>query len=174
METIKFHMHPTRSDFSKAASAKLTVSRSFRAYLVAMALILVLCILWRNYGPDAGSSLAKGLGFLVFLGLISPFVISYSMSARAFKRGSPRVEECTFEVGKEGLGWKSACVNVSFTWTQVSAIYETKDFLFVRLRKGHLFPIFKNRVLDASVEEIRKVLLNAPVQNKKMIANGNK
>lgn len=169
MDKIVFRMHPTQRDFKKSNFSKLMTFEGFRIYLIVMSVVLILCVFWIYYGTEVYTHFAHLVLFFVFFGLIIPFVVSYSMSIWSFRYAYPRVEECICEVGEKGIGWKSDPLSVFLSWKQVSTIYETKDFIFVRLKKGHIFPVFKNCILDASVEDIRKILLNAPVENKKMI-----
>jgi len=166
MEKVEFRMKPTKSEYSKAAWAKIRVLLPVRTYLIVVGLLLVACILWKNFGPESQESLAESLGFLAFLALVLPPVGFQSVVHHAFKRGAPRIEEYVYTLDKEGFGWKSDSISVRMSWDRARRIDETDDFILVRVANGPYFTIFKRRVSAEVLGFVRKIIANAPVKNK--------
>lgn len=166
---MEFQMQPTQSDCQKAALFKFWAYRALRVYCALTCLLLLGCIVYYNHGPDFAKDTVEVLGFLIFVALITPFVAVLGMARRDFKSRSPRIDEYTFRIGKESFGWKSPSAEVSFAWAEARAIYETKEFLLIRLRTGGFFTIFKERISPNVLAWVREIIYHAPVENKKML-----
>jgi hypothetical protein len=166
---VEFQMHPTQSDCQQAALVKFWSNRALRIYCALTCLSLLASIVCYNYGPDFAKPSAEVLGFLIFLALITPFVAVLGMARRDFKSRSPHIDEYTFRIGEQGFGWKSPTTEASFSWAEARAIYETKKFLVIRLRRGGFFTVFKERISLDMLASVREIIYDAPVENKKVL-----
>jgi hypothetical protein len=172
MEKAEFRMKLTKSDFSKAAWARLKILFPVRTYVIVVSFLLVGGILWMNIALNLGfKSMADvdGLIFLIFLALVLPLVGFQGMVHHGFKRGAARIEEYVYSMDKEGFGWKSDSMSVRLSWNRVKRIDETADFILVRVVDGPYFTIFKKRLPPDSLATIRKLIIDAPVKKKRLL-----
>lgn len=174
MSKIEFQMKPTLADFSKAAIPKMWSMTWFRIYIILFGGIMAFGIIGANYGPEKLTDLFGGVAFFACVAIMFPIIGVKGIAHRSFKQRTFPVEGVIFEVSEHGLGWNSEYGNASISWAYINKIYETKDFIFVRLRSGYMTPIFKNCIVGVSVKEIRRFFLDAPVKKKKMINNDTK
>ena len=170
MQGVEFTMKPTVRDFSKAAYARLKFNRLFHIYACLTGTIVLVSIIWYNYGPSLGHDVVDGVGFCAFLALCVPFLYIHGRARNIFKRQRPRIEERTYQVRKEGFGFTSTTMRLYLSWELISSIYETKNFILIKVG-GQAFTIFKNLIPDEVVTQIRKILDEAQAQNKRMLRN---
>jgi len=163
-------MKPTKSDFSKAAWARLKILFPVRIYVIVVSSLLVGSIVWTNISLNLGfesmTDLTDGLIFLTFLALLLPLVGFKGMVHHAFKHRAALLEEYVYAMDKEGFGWKSDSVSVRLSWDRVKRIDETADFILVRVANGPYFTIFERLLSPEVLGQVRKIIADAPVKNK--------
>lgn len=166
---IEFQMKPTRSDFAKAAQARMWNTPWVRIWMLFSGIFLIACILIANYGPESTKNSAEAIGFLFFIALLFPPLTAQGAANRNFSV-KPRIEDRVFVIDENGFGFNSPLVRVYFDWVMSRGIYETSGFFFIKAPKGCI-TIFKRHLSQESLITVKKILHDAPVKKKKLCSD---
>jgi len=168
MDRIEFEIRLSRRDVWGATIKKLCMSYIFRIYcfVVIVGTVLVLFTHLDTYGKSD----YENLGMFVAIALLSPVAFFLGASSRGFKHPDVKKENI-FMLDKEGFGAKFPSSEYRMKWNMVKSICETNNFIFMKLQLGPTVTIYKYLLPDETVSSVKKLLVNVPVQKKKLLTD---
>jgi len=163
---VEFSMKPSKKDFAKVSITNIIHKRTFWIYEGGLIAFLTGAEIYAKANPNVEDFVAT-LGAIGLLMIIIPFPVFAALGKVMWTLRTPK-ENDIFIVNDDGCGLKCG-KSISFLeWNRFKQIEEIGNYVFLRKYQGPYFVIFKHLLSDETVSEIKKILAQVPVENKKL------
>jgi hypothetical protein len=170
MDRVEFEMKIGRQQYLMAMIRNLFMSRFYRIYSAAITLVVLalLALLYRCEHPGCRYLMIALIAFLV-ISLAGPVAAILAAAVRMYEvywqgSGSGFVDE-------GGFGGRSDAGEVYRKWEEFTAVRETGEYIFLRLRIGGSLVVFKSVLPPETVAAIRELLARSPIPKKRLLGS---
>jgi len=102
-----------------------------------------------------------------FFGLVLPIGFILSLAKAGFKASS-QVNRIYY-VNKDGYGLKTDFTEFFAKWEGFEHVEETDKYILMKLKRSSLPTIYKYLLPPETVSDIKKIIADAPIKNKKLL-----
>jgi len=169
MNRIEFKMNPTKRDFEKAAVSGLLHKRNFWVYVSVIIAVLMIMEIIANLFVESTNMISK-MAFVLMILIFFPLAISMALARRAFALYHIYHNGRVYHLSNEGYGVTFGKSNFFMEWRHFKKFKETDRYIFLDLKRGRSYVIFKHLLSKETVCSIKQILAEASVPEKKLIA----
>ena len=168
MEKVEFCIKPSMKDVNEQVSFLVFRLVFFRLYFIIF--ISAFAILSVSNIISVFCNMPNWIYLFTvisFFGLVLPIGFILSLAKAGFKASS-QVNRIYY-VNKDGYGLKTDFTEFFAKWEGFEHVEETDKYILMKLKRSSLPTIYKYLLPPETVSDIKKIIADAPIKNKKLL-----